>query len=318
MMWAVIILGVAALWFWTTQPLFGRQAAFEQGPSVDPERLEAHVRALAEEMVPRDSGHPENLRRAAEYIRREFDRTKGEVTGIDYQIGGREYSIVSLLLGPQTQERIVIGAHYDSPPGSPGADDNASGVAGLVELAHALSSARLPMAVELVAYPVEEPPFYRTQAMGSFVHASSLRRRGVRVRLMVCLEMIGYFNDGPFTQSYPFPLFRLTYPWRANYIAVVARLREGRITRRFKRAMRAACSVPVFSFNGPSLVPGVDLSDHLNYWKMGFRAVMVTDTSFYRYDHYHGPGDVAANLDYGRMAEVVRGLYGAVLDTAKR
>ena len=317
-----IALGLIALWFWTTQPLFGKVEAATEAVTgtvtIDPSRLEAHVRVLAQDMIPRDSGHPENLQRVADYIRAEFEKTQGVVREVRYEISGEAYRIVSVLFGPDTGERIVVGAHYDSPYGSPGADDNASGVAGILELAQAFGKAPPPLAVELVAYPVEEPPFYRTKAMGSYVHASLLRKTGVRVRLMIALEMIGYFDDSPFSQSYPFPLFRLIYPSRANYIAVVGRLREGLTARRFKMAMKMSCSMPVFSFNGPSIVPGVDLSDHLNYWKMGYGAVMVTDTSFYRYDHYHGPGDIPENLDYERMTEVVRGVYGAVLNAALR
>jgi Zn-dependent M28 family amino/carboxypeptidase len=149
--------------------------------------------------------------------------------------------------------------------------------------------------------------------MASYVHADQLKKNGIKVRFMIALEMIGYYNDGSFSQSYPFPLFRLTYPSKGNFIAVIGRMRDGFLVRRFKNAMRGASRVPVYSFNGPSIVPGVDLSDHFNYWKKGFKALMITDTAFYRYDHYHGAGDVPDNLDYERMAEVVTGIHGALM-----
>jgi len=313
MTFVLIILGLVVLWYWTTQPMSVKSFHLGEDGLIDPARLEKHVRVLAEELIPRDSAHPGNLQKAADYIRGEFEKTEGNVREFPYEIRGREYRIVSLLFGPETGERIVVGAHYDAPPGSPGANDNASGVAGLLELAHALSSTAPSKAVELVAYPVEEPPYYRTKAMASYVHADQLKKNRVKVRFMIALEMIGYYNDGSFSQSYPFPLFRLTYPSKGNFIAVIGRLRDGFLVRRFKSAMRGASKVPVYSFNGPSIVPGVDLSDHLNYWKKGYKALMITDTAFYRYDHYHGAGDVPDNLDYERMAEVVSGIHGALM-----
>ncbi len=313
----VIVLGLAVLWFWTTQPMLEKSLHPSEDRAVDPARLEKHVRVLAEDLIPRDSGHPGNLQKAADYIKGEFERTRGAVREFPYKISGRNYRIISVLFGPESGERIVVGAHYDSPPGSPGANDNASGVAGLLELAHALSGSALPLAVELAAYPVEEPPYYRTKAMGSYVHASLLKDNDVKVRFMIALEMIGYFTDDPFSQSYPFPLFRLTYPSRGNFISVIGRLRDGFLVRRFKNAMRRTGGVPVYSFNGPSIVPGVDLSDQLNYWKKGYKAIMITDTAFYRYDHYHGAGDVPDNLDYERMAEVVVGIHGALMQLGR-
>jgi hypothetical protein len=309
----LIILGVVVLWFWTTQPVFEKSFHLGEDGLIDPAKLEKHVRVLAEDLIPRHSEYPDNLEKAADYIRGEFEKTEGNIREFPYEINGRIYRIVSLLFGPETGERIVVGAHYDAPPGSPGANDNASGVAGLLELAHAFSISSPSTAVELVAYPVEEPPYYRTKAMASYVHADQLKKNGIKVRFMIALEMIGYYNDGSFSQSYPFPLFRLTYPSKGNFIAVIGRMRDGFLVRRFKNAMRGASRVPVYSFNGPSIVPGVDLSDHLNYWKKGFKALMITDTAFYRYDHYHGAGDVPDNLDYERMAEVVTGIHGALM-----
>jgi len=190
-------------------------------------------------------------------------------------------------------------------------------VAGLIELAGLLSQDPPAMRVELVAYALEEPPHFRTRSMGSFVHADALRREGARVRAMISLEMIGCFRDEPGSQSYPLPLFRLFYPSEANFIAVVGCLGQAGLVREVKRAMRSSMDVPVRSINAPRFVPGVDFSDHLNYWDAGFAAVMITDTAFYRNERYHTAADTPDTLDYRRMAEVVEGVHAAVMSLAR-
>jgi hypothetical protein len=145
----LIILGVVVLWFWTTQPVFEKSFHLGEDGLIDPAKLEKHVRVLAEDLIPRHSEYPDNLEKAADYIRGEFEKTEGNIREFPYEINGRIYRIVSLLFGPETGERIVVGAHYDAPPGSPGANDNASGVAGLLELAHAFSISSPSTAVNL-------------------------------------------------------------------------------------------------------------------------------------------------------------------------
>lgn len=281
-------------------------------PAVSPQRLEAHVRMLADELVPRDYAHPDNLNRAAAYIRQEMERAGGDPWEQPYEAGSSTYRNVAAAFGPETGERIVVGAHYDAAGPYPAADDNASGVAGLIELAHLLARDPPPGRVELVAYPLEEPPFYRTPHMGSAVHAASLKRQGVRVRVMISLEMIGYFTDAPGSQKLPLAALRPFYPSRGNFIAVVGRLGQPLLVRRIKRAMLRATPLAVHSINAPRWVPGVDFSDHLNYWDAGYPAVMITDTAFYRNPHYHTAHDTASTLDYVRMAQVVQGVHAAV------
>ena len=304
-------------WFVVTQPLWPRKRAPSQA-RVDPTRLEAHVRVLAERLIPRDAHHPENLDRVAAYIRKAFEQTEGRVAEQVYRIGGNTYRNVVLQLGPETGERIVVGAHYDAFAELPGADDNASAVAGLIELAHLLDGAPLSTTVELVAYTLEEPPYFRSNRMGSAVHARSLRKQDIPLRLMICLEMIGCFSDEPNSQHFPLPLLRLFYPSKGNAIAVVGKLNGGRDVRRVKRSMRSATTLPVYSFNGlPGLVVGLDMSDHLSYWRYGYPAVMVTDTAFLRNTAYHTDQDTPDRLDYERMAMVVEGVYKAVLDLTR-
>lgn len=310
------VLCLSAIWFWLTQPLFSGAIANTQR-TVDPARLESHVRKLSIELAPRDESHIENLDRVAAYLKDEFSQTGATVSDQPYRVEGKSYRNVIAQFGPNTAERIVVGAHYDTAGPFPGADDNASGVAGLIELAGILSKQTLPMRVELVAYTLEEPPYFRTTGMGSSIHARSLRKQNVRVKAMFSLEMIGYFSDSAKSQGFPTTLLQPFYPSKGNFIAVVGRLGEGLLARRVKAAMRAASPLPVYSISAPSFVPGVDFSDQLNYWQAGYKAVMVTDTAFYRNRNYHTAHDKPEKLDYKRMAMVVEGVYAAVSELAK-
>jgi Zn-dependent M28 family amino/carboxypeptidase len=229
---------------------------------------------------------------------------------------GHSYRNVIASYGPAEGERIVVGAHYDAFGSFPGADDNASGVAALLELSRLLGAAAPRTGIDLVAFTLEELPAFGSPGMGSAVHAASLRRAGIGVRLMICLEMLGCFSDRRGSQAFPTPILKLFYPGTGNFIAVVGRIGEGRLTRMLKSAMRRGSALPVRSINGPRFLPGVDLSDHASYWEAGFPAVMITDTAFYRNPRYHTADDTPETLDYARMAEVVRALFTAILDFA--
>lgn len=320
----LLLLALAALALVAIQPLLGRsrgargQAAVEADGSQDrlASRLENHVRRLCGELSPRDAGHPENLDRAAAWIRGELERAGGRTSEQPYQAGGETYRNVIASFGPDTRDRIVVGAHYDTAGALPGADDNASGVAGLIELAGLLGKKAPRTRVDLVAYSTEEPPWFGSRSMGSAVHAAALAERRVRVRAMICLEMIGCFRDEPGSQRFPAPGFGLVYPSRGNFIVVTGKTGQGALAKRVKSAMRQATPLPVESVVAPAAIPGVDLSDHRNYWAHGYPAVMITDTAFYRNDNYHSEGDRPETLDYRRMAMVVQGVHAAVLAEA--
>lgn len=207
---------------------------------------------------------------------------------------------------------MIIGAHYDSFRHTPGADDNASGVAGLLELARLFKDNPPDRAVELLAYTLEEPPFFNTENMGSAVHAHSAALANKQIKLMISLEMIGYFSDEPDTQRYPVGFLNALYPDTGNFIAVIGRFSDIKQTRRVKALMSGATDLPVYSINAPALIEGLDFSDHRNYWSEGFNAVMITDTAFFRNTHYHELTDTADRLDYQRMANVVQGVYAVV------
>lgn len=282
--------------------------------SADPARLETHVRTLAEDLTPRDADHPERLAPVAEYIETQFAPYTSNLSDQAYAVEGATVRNVMARFGGETGARIVVGAHYDTAGPYPGADDNASGVAGLLELARLLDGTELPCPVELVGYPLEEPPYFYTSRMGSAVHARALQQQGVGVRAMFALEMIGYFTDEPNSQSFPLFFLRPFYPSTGNFIAVVGKWGWGQVdlVRTVQEGMQGATPLPVHSINAPRIVPGIAFSDHLNYWYAGYDAVMITDTAFYRNPHYHAPSDTPDTLDYRRMAQVVDGVRRAI------
>jgi hypothetical protein len=288
---------------------------FDRELTVDPKDLQRHVEALTSLGGFRSAEYPQILERAADYIRQEWRASGFEVFDQPFEVGGTTYRNLIVSAGPERAPTVVVGAHYDVCGDQPGADDNASAVAAILELARVLAQEKpkLERRLELVAFSLEEPPFFRTRAMGSWQHAASLRERGVEVAAMICLEMIGFFDDRPRSQSFPAPGLGFLYPRTGNFIAVVGNTRSRELTRRVKATMAGACAVPVHSINAPALVPGLDFSDHWSYWRHGFPAVMVTDTAFYRNRNYHLPSDTPDTLDYPRMAEVVKGVYASMI-----
>ena len=207
---------------------------------------------------------------------------------------------------------LIIGAHYDTVRGSPGADDNASGIAGLLELARLAAAHPLQRTARFVAFCLEEPPVFMTSRMGSYVCAKGMKEEGTRIQGMISLEMLGYFCERPGCQRYPLPGFKLFYPDCGNFIAFVGNIASKPFTMRVKRAFMSASPLPVESLNAVSVIPGVSFSDHRSFWKFGYPAFMITDTAFYRNPYYHGPGDIPSTLNYGKMAELVAGLYKAL------
>ena len=280
---------------------------------VDTTTLKKHVDYFSITTHPRNFENLDNLNAAADYIHQHFSDLGIEVTEQSFEARGKTYRNISAHFGPKNQPTIVVGAHYDSCHETPGADDNASGVAGLLELARLLKENPPNRSIELVAYTLEEPPFFRTELMGSAVHAQSARAANRPIKLMLALEMIGYFKDEPDTQTYPLKILKTGYPSTGNYIGVIGRLSEGKETRKVMALMSGATDLPVYSMNAPSsLVQGLDFSDHRNYWANGYKALMITDTAFFRNQNYHELTDTADTLDYQRMAKVVQGVYAVV------
>jgi Zn-dependent M28 family amino/carboxypeptidase len=278
-------------------------------PAVDAAALRAHVEKLSVALYPRSFEHRAKLGLAADYIFDQLKQTGADVSVQEFEAEGEKYRNIIARFGPKTGSLLVIGAHYDSFDSTPGADDNASGVAGLIELARLLSKNPQRRSIELVAYTLEEPPFFRTEDMGSAHHAKMLKEKGLAVDLMLSLEMIGYFSDQPGSQDYPVHALGLVYPEKGDFISLVGNFVDFGKMRRVKSLMLGATGLPVISINAPPLFPGIDFSDHLNYWAEGFPAIMVTDTASYRNKQYHKRGDTFDRLDYRRMSQVVQGVY---------
>jgi Zn-dependent M28 family amino/carboxypeptidase len=294
-----------------SQPLVRPLASGEL--SVDQHALERHVQMLAVTLHPRSVDNLPNLDRAADYVLEQLRATGAETTEQLFEVDGKPFRNLIARFGPREGAVVVIGAHYDSCGDTPGADDNASGVAGLLELARLLAAKPPARAVELVAYTLEEPPYFRTDSMGSVRHARSLSEARREVRLMLSLEMIGFYRDAAKSQSYPLAPLKLLYPDEGNFIAIVAPFDDLGVTRRVKALFRGASDLPAVSINAPRFVQGVDFSDHASYWRFKMPAMMITDTSFLRNPNYHGSGDTPETLDYARMAKVVRAVHAVAM-----
>ena len=280
------------------------------------ERARRIVETLAGEYPSRHGSNPKVLNGAASFIEQEF-------ASLGYQVQSRWYesdhvqvrNIVVEKLGQHpTQPSIVIGAHYDTVVGTPGADDNGTGIAGLIELSRLLKEHSNKRTIRFVAFPHEEPPYFFTHHMGSRQYARNLKESGEKIFAMLTLEMIGYAREG-YRQLYPAPLMRVLgrYPKDGNYIALVSNLRSTPLLSMVRKAMRQRGSVGVESLSAPGFIPPLFLSDHSSFWKYGFPALMITDTAFLRNPHYHSSTDTADTLNYEFLAKVVDAVAAAVL-----
>ncbi len=280
-------------------------------------RLFADVKDLTSIRPHRHSGNPEGMQKAVTFLEDRFKEAGYTPILQTFQTPDKQsYQNVSAFYGDTTLPRLVVGAHYDVCGEQEGADDNATAVAGMLEIARLVQTQKPALAycIEFVGYANEEPPYFRTVHMGSAIHAQSLKAGKVNVKGMICLEMLGYFSDAPNSQLLPVPFLTYLYSSTANFIAVVGKWEQTEIVSRVKKRMMEACEVPVFSINSPNFVTGIDFSDHRNYWFAGFEAVMITDTSFFRNPNYHRATDTIETIDFVRMTEVVRGAYWAVVN----
>lgn len=292
-------------------------STFEKSFNINAEDLKKHVSFLTHLLPARNVEHPESLNAAADYITKEWNSLGFQVEEQKYLVHGKEYKNLIIKIGADSTHITVIGAHYDVCGEQSGADDNASGVSGLIELARLLSQNKGPIKnqIQLVAYTLEEPPTYASEKMGSFIHAKSLAEKNVAVDLMISLEMIGYFSGDANTQSFPIELLKLHYPTTGNFIALVSNIENRDLVKIVKSSLSHYSKVPIFSINGPNFIPGIDFSDHRSYWKFGYKnAMMITDTSFYRNHNYHKTTDTEDTLDYTKMAQVISGVYGMLYE----
>lgn len=253
------------------------------------------------------------LNGVSEFLKSTFLESTKRVSFQEYPARGNTYRNVIASFGPETAPRIIVGAHYDVCLDQDGADDNASGVAGLLELARLLSNTPLQYRIDLVAYSLEEPPDFDTHNMGSYVHAKSLSDSNVSVYGMISLEMIGYYSDDKDSQHYPVGLLKWIYGDRGNFITLAQKFGSGKFARNFKSQYFKNNSIPAKSFKAPSFFGGINLSDHANYWEFGYSALMITNTAFYRNEYYHTKNDKLYRLDIPRLALVIDGVYRSLI-----
>lgn len=280
-------------------------------------RLRAHVEMLASEIGERNVWRPKALAAAEAYIRRTFEAQGYRVNVQEFDYEGRRVANLEVerrgTMHPQ--EIIVVGAHYDSVRGSPGANDNGSGVAALLELARHFAGRETARTVRFVAFVNEEPPFFHTDDMGSGYYARAARGRNDDIRAMFSLETIGYYRDEPNSQHYP-AFLSFFYPDRGNFLGFVANFRSRRLMQQAVTAFRAASDFPVEHIATFAAIPGIDWSDHYSFWRQGYPALMITDTALYRYPHYHSAHDTPDKLDYRRFSRATEGLIGMLATVA--
>jgi hypothetical protein len=237
-----------------------------------------------------------------------------------YSYDGQVFSnvIVSIEGKTHPDEMVIVGAHYDTVFGTPGADDNASAVAMLLEMSRILKGFSPARTIRLVFFVLEEPPAFRTQHMGSYVYAKEAKAKNENIKAMICLEMLGYYTDKKGGQTFPLPLMNLMYSSTPDFIAVVGNLKSRSLLDAVRTSLTQRSSIPVETLSAVSFVPGVDFSDHWSFWKMGYPAVMITDTAFYRNPNYHTEGDTINTLDFNRMTELLKGLLQVACDLSSR
>ncbi len=287
------------------------------GPSVSQDELRRHVEHLAGEIGERNVFRPSALAAAQAYIEQSWRDQGYAVAFQHYEADGVDCANLEVTLpGAGSDEILLLGAHYDTVAGSPGANDNGSGVAALLELSRLFAELRPALTLRFVAFVNEEPPFFATAQQGSMVYAEAARARGDRIRLMAALETIGYYSDEPGSQSYPFP-FGLFYPDQGNFLGFVTDFGSRRAMHDLARRFRRASDFPLEHVATFRLVPGADWSDHRSFWRMGYRALMVTDTAPYRYPYYHSAADTPDKLRYPEFTRVTEGLFQAFASLAE-
>jgi hypothetical protein len=276
-------------------------------------RLSNHLKKITETSDFRHFMNPHILDQVAEYIKNELENSADSVYYQEFTVNGTVYKNVIASYGIKNTSTIVVGAHYDVCGLQDGADDNGSGTVGLLELGRQLKGKELNYRIDLVAYTLEEPPFFRTENMGSYQHAKMLEKENRIIHGMISLEMICFFKDEKKTQDYPIGILKLVYGGRGNYITLVNKFGKGKFAKRFTKKFKKGASIRTKRFNGPKVLPGVDFSDHLNYWKFGYSALMITDTAFYRNKNYHQQTDTIETIDFKRMADVLDTVLATLL-----
>ncbi|WP_173912723.1 M20/M25/M40 family metallo-hydrolase [Acinetobacter sp. Marseille-Q1618] len=284
-------------------------------PQADSKNLSNYMAQIIHPTAFRNHKNIEELDRVAAYIKQQVEQFGVPCEYQTYQVKKQTYRNVVCGLQTGNAKKVIVGAHYDVYGNFKGADDNASGVAGLIEIARILAANKINLKqnIELVFYTLEEPPYFRTEHMGSAVHAKSILNKKDQITAVYILEMIGYF-DAHAVQDYPTGL-ALFYPEHGNFIAAVSNFNSRTLSENYCKAMQTLKKLDCQRLIAPAFISGTDFSDHLNYWKMEIPAIMITDTAFFRNKHYHTAQDTVDKLNVDKMADVVNGLAYTLLET---
>jgi hypothetical protein len=311
--WAILLLvSILSLIVFTKMPGSSHSgplqplSAYEQEVSL---HLKQQIFMLAEKIGERNIWKYSNLKASAHYIEK-------SMTELGYEVKKQEYAVKDVnvenleweLIGVHHPEEIIlVGAHYDAVLDSPGANDNASGVAAVLEIARLLKTETLSRTIRFVTFVNEEPPFFQTDKMGSRVYASRSRQRGEKIVAMLSLETLGYYCNEKGSQNYPFP-FRFFYPDIGNFIGFVGNISSRALVREAIKVFRSSTAFPSEGIAIPSWIMRIDWSDNWSFWKEGYPAIMITDTAPFRYPYYHTHQDVPDKINYESMARVVVGI----------
>jgi len=276
------------------------------------EELRVNVQKLAREIGERNMWHYAQLNAAADFIEGSFSRAGLHLRRDDYEVRGQACHNIEAEIPGAQPEIILVGAHYDSVFGSPGANDNGTGVAATLALARRFASAKPKHTLRFVAFVNEEPPYFLSGEMGSTVYARRCKERGDKVSAMISLETIAYFSDAPNSQTYPSRGLGFFYPKVGNFIGFVSNVQSRALLRRIIALFRKHAKIPSEGAALPAFIPGVSWSDQWSFWQNGYEAIMVTDTAPFRYPYYHSSNDTPDKLDYDRFTLVVSGMQNVI------
>jgi hypothetical protein len=308
----IAVVAILGLLWWTAMRMPGRNISNAAPLSSDEvtlrEELRADVQRLAGEIGERNMWHYAELNAAADFIENSFSRAGLHPRRDSYELHGQACHNIEAEIPGTHPEIILIGAHYDSVFGSPGANDNGSGVAATLALARRFAGRKPEHTLRFVAFANEEPPYFLSGEMGSLVYAGRCKARGDKISAMISLETIGYFSDAPHSQTYPSPGLGLFYPKVGNFIGFVSNVHSRALLRRVVALFREHAKIPSEGAALPSFVPGVSWSDQWSFWRNGYPGIMVTDTAPFRYPYYHSANDTPDKLDYDRFTLVVSGM----------
>jgi Peptidase family M28 len=318
---AIAVAAVLALLWWFGVRMPGKNVLKAAPLSTNEvalrEELRASVQKLAGEIGERNTWHYPQLNAAADFIEDSFSRAGLQTRRDSYDIHGQACHNIEAEIPGARPEILLIGAHYDSVFGSPGANDNGSGVAAMLALARRFADKKPKHTLRFVAFVNEEPPYFLSDEMGSFIYAGRCKARGDKISGMISLETIGYFSDAPHSQTYPSPGLGIFYPKVGNFIGFVSDVHSRALLRRVVALFRKHAKIPSEGAALPAFIPGVSWSDQWSFWRYGYPGIMVTDTAPFRYPHYHSSSDTPDKLDYDRFTLVVSGMEKVIEDLDK-